>query len=155
MERKLGLSRIGRGPFSQFWRLFRCWVLFAQSTLIKLYSSLNPKFVPGIVKTAHARGLRMSGHIPNGMIASQFVEAGADEIQHINFIFLNFIDDKVIDTRTPERFTAVGAYAAKLDLQSRQVNDFIALLLQHHTTVDVTLATFEGMFAGRSRRFYA
>jgi hypothetical protein len=116
---------------------------------IKLYSSLNPEFVPGIVKTAHARGLRVSGHIPNGMIASQFVEAGADEIQHINFIFLNFMADKVIDTRTPERFTAVGAYAAKLDLQSRQVNDFIALLVQHHTTVDVTLATFEGMFTGR------
>ena len=61
---------------------------------IKVYSSLNPEFVPGIVKTAHARGLRVSGHIPNGMIASQFVEAGADEIQHINFIFLNFIARK-------------------------------------------------------------
>ncbi|MGC1966382.1 MAG: amidohydrolase family protein, partial [Candidatus Acidiferrales bacterium] len=116
---------------------------------IKLYSSLNPEFVPGIVKTAHARGLRVSGHIPNGMIASQFVEAGADEIQHINFIFLNFIADKAIDTRTPQRFTAVGDHAAKLDLQSRQVNDFIALLLEHHTTVDVTLATFEGMYTGR------
>ncbi len=116
---------------------------------IKLYSSLNPEFVPGIVKTAHARGLRVSGHIPNGMIASQFVEAGADEIQHINFIFLNFIADKAIDTRTPQRFTAAGDHAAKLDLQSGQVNDFIALLLEHHTTVDVTLATFEGMYTGR------
>ena len=91
----------------------------------------------------------MSGHIPNGMIASQFVEDGADEIQHINFIFLNFLANKVKDTRTPERFTAVGANAAKLDLQSKEVNDFIALLLEHHTTVDVTLATFEGMFMGR------
>jgi hypothetical protein len=116
---------------------------------IKLYSSVNPDFVPGIAKTAHARGLRLSGHIPNGLIASQFVEDGADEIQHINFIFLNFLGDKVKDTRTPERFTAVGANAAKLDLQSKAVNDFIALLLQHHTTVDVTLATFEGMFTGR------
>jgi hypothetical protein len=116
---------------------------------IKLYSSLNPDFVPGIVKTAHARGLRVSGHIPNGMIASQFIEDGADEVQHINFIFLNFLAEKVKDTRTPERFTAVGANAAKLDLQSKEVNDFIALLQQHHTTVDVTLATFEGMFRGR------
>jgi hypothetical protein len=116
---------------------------------IKLYSSLNPEFVSGIVKTAHARGLRVSGHIPNGMIASQFVEDGADEVQHINFIFLNFLAGKVKDTRTPERFTAVGANAAKLDLQSKEVNDFIALLLNHHTTVDVTLATFEGMFTGR------
>ena len=116
---------------------------------IKLYSSLKPELVPGIVKLAHARGLRVSGHIPNGMIASQFVEDGADEIQHINFIFLNFLAGQVKDTRTPERFTAVGANAAKLDLQSKPVNDFIQLLLDHHTTVDVTMATFEGMFTGR------
>lgn len=116
---------------------------------IKLYSSLKPELVPGIVKTAHSRGLRVSGHIPNGITASQFVEDGADEIQHINFIFLNFLASQVKDTRTPERFTAVGANAAKLDLQSKPVSDFIALLLQHHTTVDVTLATFEGMFTGR------
>lgn len=116
---------------------------------IKLYSSLKPELVPGITKLAHERGLRVSGHVPNGMIASQFVEAGADELQHINFIFLNFLASKVKDTRTRERFTAVGAYAAKLDLDSKEVKDFINLLLQHHTTVDVTMATFEGMFTGR------
>jgi len=116
---------------------------------IKLYSSLKPELVPGIVKVAHQRGLRVSGHVPNGMIASQFVEEGADELQHINFIFLNFLGSKVKDTRTPERFTAVGANAAKLDLDSKEVKDFIELLLKHHTTVDVTMATFEGMFTGR------
>ncbi|HEX4545981.1 MAG TPA: amidohydrolase family protein, partial [Candidatus Acidoferrum sp.] len=81
--------------------------------------------------------------------ASQFVEEGADELQHINFIFLNFLAAKVKDTRTPERFTAVGANAAKLNLDSKEVKDFIELLLEHHTTVDVTLATFEGMFTER------
>jgi imidazolonepropionase-like amidohydrolase len=116
---------------------------------IKLYSSLNPEFIPAIAKAAHARGLRLSGHVPNGITASQFVNDGADELQHINFIFLNFFADKVKDTRTPERFTAVGANAASLDLQSKPVNDFIQLLLDHHTTVDVTLAAFEGMFTGR------
>ena len=116
---------------------------------IKLYSSLKPEFVPGIAKTAHERGMRLSGHVPNGMIASQFVEAGADELQHINFIFLNFLASQVKDTRTPERFTVVGANAAKLDLDSKPVKDFIELLQKHHTTVDVTLATFESMFTGR------
>jgi hypothetical protein len=116
---------------------------------IKLYSSLKPELVPGIVKVAHQRGLRVSGHVPNGMIASQFVEEGADELQHINFIFLNFLASQVKDTRTPERFTAVGANAAKLDLDSKPVKEFIELLLNHHTTVDVTLATFESMFTGR------
>jgi imidazolonepropionase-like amidohydrolase len=119
---------------------------------IKLYSSLNPDLVPGIVKAAHARGLRVSGHIPNGITASQFVTEGADELQHINFVFLNFLAAKVKDTRTPERFTAVGQYAAGLDLHSKDVDDFIALLKSHHTTVDVTLATFEGMFTGRPKQ---
>ncbi len=117
---------------------------------IKLYSSLDPAFVPAIAEAAHARGLRLSGHVPNGITASQFVVDGADEIQHINFIFLNFLADKVKETRSPERFTAVGQYAATIDLHGQQVNDFIALLKSHQTTVDVTLATFEGMFTGRS-----
>ena len=116
---------------------------------IKIYSSLKPELVPVIVAAAHERGLRVSGHIPNGMIASQFVEAGADELQHINFIFLNFLAGKVKDTRTPERFTAVGEYAATLDLNSPEVNAFVDLLLRHHTTVDVTLDAFESMFTAR------
>ena len=119
---------------------------------IKLYSSLKPELVPGIIKTAHARGLRVSGHIPNGLIARQFVEEGADEIQHINFIFLNFLAAQVKDTRTSERFTAVGENAAKLDLESQPVRDFIQLLKTHGTTVDVTLATFESMFRGRPKQ---
>ena len=149
----------GRGPFQAPTGLYADTLEEAQAAVnryadlgyiqIKLYSSLKPELVPGIVKTAHERGLRVSGHIPNGMIASQFVEDGADELQHINFIFLNFLASKVKDTRTPERFTAVGANAAKLDLQSKEVNDFIELLQKHHTTVDVTLAAFEGMFTGR------
>jgi Amidohydrolase family len=149
----------GRGPFQAPTGLYADTLEEAQAAVnryadlgyvqIKVYSSLKPELVPGIVKTAHGRGLRVSGHIPNGMIASQFVEDGADELQHINFIFLNFLASQVKDTRTPERFTAVGANAAKLDLQSKEVNDFIELLQKHHTTVDVTLATFEGMFTGR------
>ncbi len=152
----------GRGPFQAPTGLYADNIDEAQAAVnryadlgyvqIKLYSSLRPEFVPAIVKTAHARGLRVSGHIPNGMTASQFVEDGADEVQHINFIFLNFLASQVKDTRTPERFTAVGDNAAKLDLHSKEVNDFIELLRQHHTTVDVTLATFEGMFTGRPGR---
>ena len=149
----------GRGPFQAPTGLYADTAEEAQAAVnryadmgyvqIKLYSSLKPELVPDIVKTAHARGLRVSGHVPNGMTASQFVEDGADEVQHINFIFLNFLGSQVKDTRTPERFTAVGSNAAKLNLQSKEVNDFIELLQRHHTTVDVTLATFEGMFTGR------
>jgi len=58
---------------------------------IKIYSSIKPELVPIIADHAHARGLRVSGHVPAFMSARQFVEGGADEIQHLNFIVLNFL----------------------------------------------------------------
>jgi imidazolonepropionase-like amidohydrolase len=112
---------------------------------IKLYSSLDPKLVPAIVKRAHQLGLRVSGHIPNGMNAEQAVREGFDEIQHVNFLMLNFLDPK-IDTRTPARFSEVAKHGAELDLHSARVKSFIALLKERGTVSDPTLATFEGMF---------
>jgi len=112
---------------------------------VKLYSSLDPKLVPAIVKRAHEKGLRVSGHIPNGMIAEEAVRAGFDEIQHVNFLELNFLD-RGIDTRTPARFTEVGEHAAELDLNSDKVKRFIALLKERGTVLDVTLATFESLY---------
>ncbi len=113
---------------------------------VKIYSSIKPELVPTLVKLAHAKGLRLSGHVPAFMTARQFVEAGADEIQHINFIVLNFLFDKVQDTRTPARFIAVGENAAKLDLSSPEVRSFIALLKERGVVVDPTVSVFDDMF---------
>ncbi|HET9211776.1 MAG TPA: amidohydrolase family protein [Thermoanaerobaculia bacterium] len=115
---------------------------------IKIYNSLDPKLVPAIAAEAHARGLRVSGHIPNGMIAEQAVRAGFDEIQHTNFLFLNFIPG--VDTRTPARMSAVAEHAAEIDLHSEPVRAFLRLLKEHHTVVDPTVSLFEDEFTGRS-----
>ena len=117
---------------------------------IKVYSSMKPELVAPAARFAHARDLRLSGHVPAFMTARQFVDAGADEIQHINFIALNFLFDKVQDTRTPARFTAVAENFADIDLGSPEVHDFVQFLKQHNTVVDPTLSTFEGMFLSRS-----
>jgi imidazolonepropionase-like amidohydrolase len=114
---------------------------------IKLYSSLDPALVPPIVERAHSLGLRVSGHIPNGLKAEQAVREGFDEIQHVNFLLLNFIDGG--DTRTPSRFIEVAKHAADLDLGSEPVRRFLALLKEKGTVCDPTVATFEGMFTGR------
>lgn len=116
---------------------------------IKLYSSLDPKLVPAIVQRAHQHGLRVSGHIPNGMRAEQAVRAGFDEIQHANFLFLNFLSPE-IDTRTPARFTEVAKQAAGLDLESGRVKSFIALLKERGTVSDPTLVVFEDMFTAQA-----
>ncbi len=116
---------------------------------IKIYSSVKPELVPVIVKEARARGLRISGHVPAFMNAEQFVADGVDEIQHINFLFLNFFFDQVQDTRTPARFTTIAQHGAELDLSSPRVQKFVELLKDHHIVSDPTLVAFEGMFLER------
>lgn len=115
---------------------------------IKLYSSLDPKLVPYIIERAHSKGLRVSGHIPQGLTAEQAVRAGFDEIQHMNFLFLNFIGEG-LDTRTPARFIGVAEKAASVDLKSPEVRSFLALLKERKTVVDPTLSIFEDMFTNR------
>ncbi|HSE48128.1 MAG TPA: amidohydrolase family protein [Terriglobales bacterium] len=112
---------------------------------IKVYSSIKPELVPVIAEEAHKLGMRVSGHIPAGMIASQAVAQGFDEIQHVNFLALNFMPD-VKETRNPGRFLEPGKRAADIDVNGPEVKQFIALLQQHGTTLDPTLATFEGMY---------
>jgi Amidohydrolase family len=116
---------------------------------IKIYSSVKPELVPAIIDEAHKKGLRVSGHIPAEMTASQCVKLGYDEIQHANFLMLNFMPD-VKNTNTPTRFTEVAKRAADLDLNSAEVQSFVKLLQDHHTTLDPTLSIFEDMFTTRA-----
>ncbi|HEV7516193.1 MAG TPA: amidohydrolase family protein [Thermoanaerobaculia bacterium] len=114
---------------------------------IKIYSSMDPKLVPAIVAKAHGLGLRVSGHIPAFMTAEQAVREGFDEIQHVNFLFLNFLP--VPDTRTPARFTEVAQHAVELDLSSEKVRYFFQLLKERNVAVDPTVNVFEDMFLSR------
>jgi imidazolonepropionase-like amidohydrolase len=115
---------------------------------IKIYSSVKPELVPIIADHAHARGLRVSGHVPAFMSARQFVEAGADEIQHINFIELNFLFPEVKETRNRDRFIKVAEHAREFTPDKPQVREFIEFLKQHHTVLDPTMDAFEGLFCG-------
>ncbi|HSV62922.1 MAG TPA: amidohydrolase family protein [Chthoniobacterales bacterium] len=97
---------------------------------------------------AHARGLRVSGHVPAFMSAKQFVENGADEIQHINFIELNFLFPEVKETRNRDRFIKVAERAREFTPDKPEVREFINFLKQHHTVLDPTMVAFEGLFCG-------
>ncbi len=114
---------------------------------IKLYSSIKPEWVAPLAAEAHKYQMRVSGHIPSFMLASEAVEAGYNEIQHMNMLMLNFLG-KEIDTRTPARFSEVGKKAALIDFDSQEFRDFIALLKRKSITIDPTVTIFEGMFTG-------
>jgi len=148
----------GRGPYQGPTKVFADTEEEAKTAIdnyakmgyvqIKVYSSLKPELLPKIVEMAHAHGMRVSGHVPSGMNAEQFVRDGVDEIQHMNFIFLDFMP-QVKDTRTPARFTEVAAHGAEIDPKSEQVQAFIHLLKEHKIVLDPTLSIFEGMFDDR------
>jgi hypothetical protein len=83
------------------------------------------------------------------MTAEQFVREGADEIQHANFLMLNFLFDDVKDTRTPARFTAVAEHGVEIAPSQDRVRAFLALLKEKGTVIDPTLVAFETMFVGK------
>lgn len=125
---------------------------------IKLYSSIDPAWVPAIAERAHGHGLRLSGHVPAFMSAEQAVRAGYDEIQHINMVFLNFLAGDREDTRQQLRFTLYGDEGGELDLASPEVEAFIALLKEKGTVVDPTAAIFDDMMRhlpGQPQPMYA
>jgi hypothetical protein len=115
---------------------------------IKLYSSIRPEWVLPLVEKSHKLGMRVSGHIPAYMTASQAIEKGYNEIQHINMLFLNFLPD-TIDTRTPLRFTMVAKHGANLDLNSDKYIRFVELLKKNAILVDPTVSIFENMFIAK------
>ncbi len=112
---------------------------------VKLYSSIDPKWVEPISQHVHRRGMRLSGHIPAFMTAEQAVKAGYDEIQHINMLFLNFLAGTTVDTRQQLRFSLIGEKAGELDLDSKEVNDFIQMLADKQIVIDPTVSTFRSL----------
>ena len=117
---------------------------------VKIYSSIDPEWVEPIAAAVHAKGMRLSGHIPSYMTARQAVLDGFDEIQHINMLFLNFLAGPEDDTRTPLRFSLVAERAGDLDLDSAAVKDFMGLLRDKGVVVDPTVTIFDSMFRHRS-----
>lgn len=113
---------------------------------IKLYSALKPELVSVASEAARARGLRVSGHIPAGMIAADALKAGFDEIQHANFIMLNFFPDVASETHTMKRLTVPAERGGEFDLQAPEVKAFIAELKAKDIVVDPTLGVFEVQF---------
>ncbi|HET9837626.1 MAG TPA: amidohydrolase family protein [Candidatus Angelobacter sp.] len=94
---------------------------------IKIYSSVKPEIVKVITAEAHRLGMTVTGHVPNGMNAMQAVESGMDQINHIEYLTAMMRDSKT----------------NAIDPESPQVKRLIALLREHHTVVDPTIALME------------
>ncbi|NGZ87551.1 amidohydrolase family protein [Duganella sp. SAP-35] len=109
---------------------------------LKIYNSFPKAILKDTIAYAHQRGMRVSGHIPAGLRAQDALDAGYDEIQHINQVLLNFLVKPDTETRNLNRFVLPSEKVADLDFNSKPVKDFVALLAKKQISIDPTLATF-------------
>jgi imidazolonepropionase-like amidohydrolase len=124
------------------------WYAARDFWAIKSYNSMNPAWIPAMVKEAHRLGLKVLGHVPAFATADQMLEAGYDEMTHINQFMLGWVIQPTEDTRTLFRLTALKRLPA-LDLNSAKVQHTTDLAAQRHVPVDVTLGIHENLLLNR------
>jgi imidazolonepropionase-like amidohydrolase len=105
---------------------------------IKLYTFLTPDVIKAIAEEAHRLGMTVTGHVPQALNAFQGVEAGMDQINHLNYV------------STMMRPAGAGRGAAKIDVDSETAQNAIRFFKDHHTVVDPTAGW--GEMAGHSKQ---
>ena len=115
---------------------------------IKSYNSMNPAWIPALVKEAHRLGMRVAGHVPAFSTEDTDIEAGFDEATHINQFVLQWVIKPEEDTRTLFRLTALKRLAG-LDLSSERVQHSIKLMASHKAAIDPTLGIHENLLLNR------
>jgi hypothetical protein len=92
--------------------------------------------------------MRVAGHIPAFSTTDNMIEAGYDEITHINQFMLGWVIKSDEDTRTLFRLTALKRFGA-LDLQSDKVQHTINMMVERHIAIDPTLGIHEMLTQNR------
>jgi imidazolonepropionase-like amidohydrolase len=114
---------------------------------MKIYSSVKLEEIKAIADEAHRLGMTVTGHIPEGLDAYQGVNAGMDQINHIQYI---------IAVMTPPASPGTNRLAllkqqTEIDLNSPESQKAIAFLKEHNTVIDPTIALFEFLTANTSK----
>lgn len=93
---------------------------------IKLYTFLTPDVIKAIADEAHRLGMTVTGHVPQALNAFQGVEAGMDQINHLNYV------------SNMMRPAGAGRGPVKIDVNSETAQNAIRFFKDHHTVVDPT-----------------
>lgn len=107
---------------------------------IKIYSSVKPEIVPVIIESAHRLGMTVTGHIPQGMDAIQAIDAGMDQINHVRYLVQALLPQ---EQGANSILNPLTKPIPAIDFGSLEVQRKIAVLKDHGTVVDPTLALYE------------
>jgi imidazolonepropionase-like amidohydrolase len=92
---------------------------------IKLYTFLQPDVIRAISAEAHRLGMTVTGHVPQVFNAREGVEAGMDQINHLQYV------TAIMRPPGAPRTDAV-------DINTERSREAIQFLKDHHTVVDPT-----------------
>jgi imidazolonepropionase-like amidohydrolase len=106
---------------------------------MKIYSSVKLEELKVVADEAHHLGMTVTGHIPEGLNAYQAIEAGQDQINHIQYVADIMHAPFPSDMSRADRRKAI----ANLDLDSPEAQKALSFLKKHHTVVDPTMALME------------
>jgi imidazolonepropionase-like amidohydrolase len=132
----LGVERVDTPEQAKMWTDRYHDANFQQ---MKIYSSVQLDELKVVAAEAHRLSMTVTGHIPEGLNAYQGVDAGMDQINHIEYIQEIMYKPLPANASRLDRLNA----GANVDLDSPEAKKAIAFLVEHGTVVDPTLALFE------------
>lgn len=114
---------------------------------VKFYGTLDPRWLPAAAGEAHKQGLHVHGHIPQGIRPLDAVNAGYDEITHINWIVMQAMPDSVIQVSNGiARFEGPGRYARDTNLDGEAIQGLLKAMAAKGIYSDPTMVAFEGLY---------
>jgi imidazolonepropionase-like amidohydrolase len=114
---------------------------------VKIYSSIKLEQLKAVTEEAHRLGMSVTGHVPEGITTYEAIEAGQDQINHVQYIAQMMYKPLPAGADRAQRYKAI----AGINLNSAEAHKALAFLKEHHTVVDPTLALME-LFGGSTAK---
>ena len=106
---------------------------------MKIYSSVKLEELRVVAEEAHRLGMTVTGHVPQGLNAYQAIEAGQDQINHIEYVLAMMHPPLTPESKRIDRMRA----ASGVELSSPDAEMAVTFLKSHAIVIDPTLAVYE------------
>jgi imidazolonepropionase-like amidohydrolase len=107
---------------------------------IKIRNKVKLETLKVICAEAHRLGMTVTGHVPDGMNALQAVEAGMDQLNHINYVLTGFFPKR--NRNSPP---------VSINLEASNIKYALEFFKEHGTVIDPTAAVLELMIRPLNR----
>lgn len=117
-------------------------------TSYKAYMHIRQDEMKEVLKQAHAQNHKVTGHLCS-VTYREAAQLGIDNLEHGFFAASDFVKDKHKDVCPSGKDTHQSLH--DLDIDSQEVNDLIAYLVEKNVTLTSTLTVFETFTKGRPK----